>query len=82
MAKLVRKGHLAKELNLPWPTVKYYTKVGLFRIADRTPHGQHLYDLEITRERIERIRGLKAKRLTIEEIIDRLKLEAIVQHAG
>jgi len=79
MTLLVRKGQLAKELNLSWPTVKYYSKVGLFPMAAKTPNGQHLYNLAIIRERYGRIRELKRKRHTINEIRDLLKMEAIVQ---
>ena len=82
LTRLVRKGALAKELSIPWPTVKYYTKVGLFPIAQRTQNGQHLYDLEGTRERYKKIKELKRRRQTIEEIIDHLKLESIVLQAG
>ena len=82
MQKLVRKGRLAKELNISWPTAKYYTSVGLFPISQRTPHGQHLYDLELMRERFARIKQLKRQRRTIEEIHDLLKLETIVHNAG
>lgn len=82
MNKFVRKGQLAKTLNVPWPTVKYYTKVGLFPIAQKTPNGQHLFDLNETRERYERIKSLKRQRHTIEEILDLLKIETIVSQAG
>ena len=79
---LIRKGQLAKELNIHWPTVKYYTAVGLFPVAGRTPNGQHLYHLPLIREKYERIKTLKRQRLTIGEIIDRLKMESIVQETS
>ncbi|MBI4431279.1 MAG: MerR family transcriptional regulator [Candidatus Omnitrophica bacterium] len=82
MVVFVRKGQLAKTLNIPWPTVKYYTKVGLFPIARKTPNGQHLYHLEEIRERYERVKDLKRQRHTIEEIMDLLKMETIVSQAG
>lgn len=79
---LVRKGKLAKEIGIPWPTVKYYTKVGLFPVTQRTPNGQHLYHLEVIRQRFGRIKELKRQRRTIEEICDLLKMETIVHNAA
>ncbi len=82
MNTLVRKGQLAKALNISWPTAKYYTKVGLFPITERTPNGQHLYNLPEIRDRFERIKELKRQRHTIDEILDLLKIETIVSQAG
>ena len=82
MNTFVRKGQLAKTLNIPWPTVKYYTKVGLFPIAQKTPNGQHLYNLEEIRKKYERVKQLKRQRHTIEEMLDLMKMETIVAQAG
>lgn len=73
-----RRGELAKELGITVPTVKYYTHFGLFPVDKRTPHGQFLYDLESIRRRFLRIRELKEKRLTMQEIKDRLQIEHLI----
>ncbi|MFC1668109.1 MerR family transcriptional regulator [Chlamydiota bacterium] len=69
---LLRRGSLAKELHLPWPTVKYYQEQGLFPIAKRTPHGHNLYDINKIKEVFQSIKALKQQRLTIDEIKNRL----------
>ncbi|MBI1884659.1 MAG: MerR family transcriptional regulator [Chlamydiae bacterium] len=74
---LVRRGELAKSLGLSWPTVKYYTEVGLFTPVELTPHGQFLYDLEKNRSRNQLIQNLKIKRFTLSEIKTRLILEGL-----
>ena len=79
MDRWLRRGDLAKELRLTVPTVKYYTSFGLFPVERRTPHGQFLYDREDIRRRYLRIKELKDKRLTMQEIKDRLKIELLIQ---
>lgn len=79
MKKWLRRGDLAKALGTTPPTVKYYTSLGFFPVNRKTDHGQYLYDLETIRERFLRIRELKDKRLTIEEIRDRLKIDVLMQ---
>ncbi len=74
----MRRGDLAKELGITVPTVKYYTSFGLFPVQKRTPHGQFLYDPENIRRRFLRIRELKEKRLTMQEIKDRLQIENLI----
>ncbi|MDP3979819.1 MAG: MerR family transcriptional regulator [Chlamydiota bacterium] len=76
---LIRRGELAKQLRLSWPTVKYYTELGLLVPAKRTPHGQFLYNIEECQERFTVIQSLKMKRFTLSEIKDRLLIEKIVQ---
>ena len=79
MKKWLRRGELAKTLGIPQPTVKYYTSLGLFSVQNKTRHGQFLYDLEEIKRRYSRIQEFKAKRLTIEEIKERLKIEILIQ---
>lgn len=79
MKKFLRRGDLAKALGIPRPTVKYYTSLGLFPIKKKTDHGQYLYDLEEIQQRHLRIREFKEKRLSIQEIQDRLKIEVLIQ---
>ncbi len=78
MKKFLRRGALAKALGITTPTVKYYTTLGLFPVHKRTDHGQYLYDEDEIRGRFHRIREFKEKRLTIEEIKDRLKIEVLI----
>ena len=79
MKTWIRRGQLAKALGLPTPTVKYYTAFGLFPVQKKTDHGQYLYDLEEIRPLYFRIRELKEKRLTIQEIKDRMRIEVLIR---
>lgn len=79
MKRWLRRGELAKQLGITTPTVKYYTTLGLFPVQKRTHHGQYLYDIEEIKPRYFRIRELKEKRLTIQEIKDRLKIEVLMR---
>lgn len=76
--KHLRRSELARRLGTTPPTVKYYTSVGLFPVAGKTPHGQFLYDFETVKLRYDRIQELKNKRLTVEEIKDRLQIEVLM----
>lgn len=78
MNPLVRRTRLAKLLGIPMPTVKYYTLLGLFYFSKKTEHGQYLYDPEEMRQRYEKIRVLKDKRLTILEIKDQLDIQGLL----
>ncbi len=64
-------------LAIPEPTVKYYTEVGLFEPSSKTPNGHLLYDPSQMRARYERIKELKKKRHTIQEILDRFLIEKV-----
>ncbi len=75
--QLMRRGKLAKYLEIPDPTVKYYTEVGLFEPAGKTPHGHLLYDPQAMQGRYARIKELKKKRLTIQEILDRFLIDKV-----
>lgn len=74
----IRRGQLAKALGIPTPTVKYYTALGLFPVQKKTDHGQYLYNLDEIRRRFDRIQEMKMKRLTIQEIQDRFKIELVL----
>lgn len=64
-----RIGEIAKETNLPRSTIRYYTRLGLFKVKGKTPGGQALYDSKDTKGRFARIEKLKEKRRTIKEIL-------------
>ncbi len=74
---LVRRGKLARFLGIPEPTVKYYTQVGLFESAAKTPNGHLLYSAVEMQKKYARIKELKKKRLTIEEILERFLIEKV-----
>ena len=76
-AMSVRRGKLARILGVPEPTVKYYTQVGLFEPSGKTPHGHLLYDPTEMQRRFVRIKELKKKRLTIQEILERFLIEKV-----
>ena len=75
----MRRSQLAKALGTTMPTVKYYTSLGLFSVQKKTNHGQYLYNFEEVRLRYMRIQELKEKRLTIQEIKDRLQIEILMR---
>lgn len=79
METWLRRGALAKSLGLSVPTVKYYTTLGLFPVRKKTAHGQYLYASEEIRQRYFRIKEFKDKRLTIQEIKDRLQIEGLLR---
>ena len=53
------------------PTIRHWTKEGLLEIADITPSGYQLYLPEMA-ERIKKLKELKTKRLTLNEIKQKL----------
>ena len=63
----VKIGELAKAVNETVPTIRFCTKGGLLCIAAETPSGYQLYDPSMIK-RIEHIKQLKNKRLTLKEI--------------
>lgn len=67
---LSRIGEVAKELKTRRTTVRYYTNLGLLRPIQKTAGGHFLYNLEDAKKRFERIKKLKQKRFTIEEILE------------
>lgn len=70
MNTLGRIGDVAKELKTRTSTIRYYTNLGLLKVAQKTTGGQFLYNLEDTRKHFERIMKLKEERFTIEEILE------------
>ena len=79
MKQWLRRGELAKVLETTVPTIKYYTNTGLLIVQKKTDHGQYLYDLEQSRQRFSRIKELKEKRFTIQEIKDRLQIDILLE---
>ncbi len=68
ISKLLKIGELAEKANETVPTIRYWTKEGLLKVANYTKGGYQLYDQSMM-ERVEKIRQLQEeKRLSIAEI--------------
>ena len=65
--QLLKIGELAKAVNESNSTIRHWTKEGLLEVAEVTKSGYQLYSQEMI-QRIERIKKLKEKRFTLEEI--------------
>lgn len=68
---LLKIGELAKKVGVPNSTIRHWTKEGLLEVAETTPSGYQMYHSDMV-ARIETIEKLKAERLTLNEIKDRL----------
>jgi len=64
-------GELAKQVDAPTSTIRFWTKHGLLHVADTTASGYQLYD-QSSVDRVHQIRELKAQRFTLEEIKGKL----------
>lgn len=73
--KLLKISELAKAADETIPTIRYWTKEGLLKVAKYTKGGYQLYDsLQI--DRAKEIRYLENKqRLTLEEIKEKLGIK-------
>lgn len=71
--QILKIGQLAKKANESISTIRYWTKCGLLEISEITPSGYQLYDSSMIK-RIEKIKKLKTKRYTLEEIKNKLSL--------
>lgn len=68
---LLKIGELAKLVGESHSTLRHWTKTGLLEVAEITKAGYQLYPQD-TVERIQQIHRLKAQRLTLLEIRERL----------
>lgn len=69
--RLLKIGELAKEVGENNSTIRHWTKEGLLEVADITESGYQLYAPEMI-ERIREIHALKKRRLTLQEIKDKI----------
>lgn len=69
--RLLRIGELARAVNLPTSTIRFWTNGGLLKVAKTTEGGYRWYG-EGSVDVIERIKALQAKRLTLDEIKQQL----------
>jgi Fic family protein len=64
---LLKIGELAKRVKQPNSTIRHWTKEGLLEVAETTASGYQMYSVDMI-SRVETIKALKEKRLTLEEI--------------
>ena len=74
-ASLLKIGALAKAVGVTVPTIRFWTSLGLLKIADKSPGGYQLYSPEMI-ARGGRIQQLKQQRLSLAEI--RVQLRDII----
>jgi hypothetical protein len=65
--KLLKIGQLAKQASEANSTIRHWTKLGLLEVAEITDSGYQLYSHDMI-DRVKKIKKLKEKRLTLEEI--------------
>lgn len=73
MADLVKIGKMAEIAGVRQSTIRYYTDIGLVKVADHTSGGQKLYDPEDTLKRVQIVKKIGRQRLsldTIKNVID------------
>ena len=73
MSELLKIGKMAEAAGVRVSTIRYYTDIGLVKVASTTPGGQKLYDLEDTLKRIQIVKKIGRQRLsldTIKNVID------------
>lgn len=66
-------GELAEVSGIRLTTLKYYTELGILPFNQDGERLTRKYNKEEALERLEKIKELKKKRLTIKEIIDYFK---------
>ncbi len=69
--QLLKIGALAKISKQTVPTIRHWTKEGLLQVSDITESGYQMYSLEML-DIIKNILKLKSKRLTLNEIKEKL----------
>ena len=68
MGVQIRIGDLARMLELPISSVRFYTESGIIKSNGRTQAGHLLYDPDESIRRIKTINELKKKHLTLKQI--------------
>ena len=63
-------GELAEVSGVRLTTLKYYTELGILPFKQAEKRLTRKYKEEEALERLEKIKGLKEKRLTIKEMVD------------
>jgi DNA-binding transcriptional MerR regulator len=73
---LLRIGEIAKVAKVPLSTVRYYTDIGLLKVASHTKGGYRLYDRGETLSIIRKIKPVVDKRRTLMQIREDLVKKA------
>jgi len=68
--KVLTIGELAEVSRIRLTTIKYYTELGILPFNQGGERLTRKYNKEEALERLEKIKELKEKRLTIKEIVD------------
>lgn len=74
---LLTVGEIAREAGLLPSTIRYYSKIGLLRVAEYSPGGFRLFDREEALARLKEIRKIVGQRVSLEEVKERLSEERI-----
>ena len=70
---LLKIGEMAREAGVLRSTIRYYTQMGLLRVAETLlPGGYRLYDREETLARIQHIKSITEQNRTLENIREEL----------
>ena len=65
---LLKIGEIAKVAGVPLSTVRYYTDIGLLKVASHTEGGYRLYNREETLSIIRKIKPVVDRRRTLMQI--------------
>jgi len=65
---LMKIGEIAKVAGVPLSTIRYYTDIGLLKVATYTKGGYRLYDKEETVNIIKKIKPVVDRRRTLKQI--------------
>lgn len=65
---LLKIGEVAKVTGVPLSTVRYYTDIGLLKVASHTKGGYRLYDREEALSIIRKIKPVVNRRRTLMQI--------------
>jgi len=65
---LLKIGEIARVAGIPLSTVRYYTDIGLLKVASHTKGGYRLYDKEETVNIIKKIKPVVDRRRTLKQI--------------
>ncbi|MBU4601593.1 MerR family transcriptional regulator [bacterium] len=72
--KVLTIGELAEVSGIRLTTLKYYTELGILPFSQGGERLTRKYNKEEALERLEKIKELKKKRLTIKEIIEHFNM--------
>jgi DNA-binding transcriptional MerR regulator len=74
--KLLKAGELAKLTGVLVSTIRFYTKLGLLAADGYTPGKYNLYAKDKALKRLRQVEDLKQRRLTLDEILEKLDARA------